>query len=321
MKKRVVSLTIAIALTALIDGCAGVSTGTAVQTKPTKLQHVQQVLKAPKYLLDLKSSVVVSDSGKRILDEEGDIEGVYTFDNGQSFYLLKVVGKDIYKIKTFDKKVLKTFNANSVISFPNKNEIAFAVKLSGNTTDIYDNVYLFDGEKFQLVNKNIDLRYAYTTGIYTLRTVYDRSSYYFIKYQELTNVITGKTIYNKSIPTKYKAKRKPIIIGARGDKVYYTYAVSGGMYYTFFIEAYDIKTKQNYVLVAGRTEPEIQILRAGNKAVLKVFNPQRYIDLDTLTEVKGISGNFEPATSKVSIMELRDNLVNLSHSQSVRPLF
>jgi len=319
LKKTIISLALSTGLLLTISGCAGIESGTAIKDAPTQLKKVNKVVQAPKYLLD--NGKLVSDNGT-ILDEEGDIVDVYNLSNGKSFYLLKIIGKDLYKIKTIEKQTIKEFNANDIKSFHGDDKIVLAVKLAKNRTSIYDNIYLYDGNKLSLINKNIDLSNSYPTGLSALKSVYDRaSSYYFIKYQKLSNMITGQKIYNKKIPTKYRAKRKPIIIGSRGNKVFYTYAVSGGMYYTFFIEAYDIKTKKTYTLVSGRTEPEIEILRAGNKAILKILKPTRFIDLNNLEEVKGINGKFKSVLPKMGIMEFRDNLVKLSHHRKVRPLF
>jgi hypothetical protein len=319
MKKNIISFSVATGLLLGIAGCAGIENGTAIKTETTKLKQTNKIIKAPKYLLS--NGAIITDTNNRILDEEGDIVGVYNISN-KPVYLLKVMNKEQYKVKTIDKKVLKTFDAKNVIPFYGDNVVLFAVKLKRNVTDIYDNIYSYNGSSFNLIDKNVNLSDSYPTGLSALKTVYDRaSSYSFIKYQKLQNMLTKDKVYNKKIPTQFKAKRKPIIIGSRGDKVFYTYAVSGGMYYTFIIEAYDMKTKKNYVIVKGRTKPQVEFLTAGNKVVLKTYNPQKYIYLNTLEEVKGVSGKFKANLPKMELMEFRDNLVKLSHSRSIKPLF
>jgi len=303
----------------LFSGCAGVSTGTAVQTKTTVLKHSNKILKAPDYMLS--NGVIVAKNGKRILDEEGDIVGVYNFPN-KSIYLLKIPGKNIYKIKTFEKKVLKSFNANNIIPFSEEGKVLFAIRLEKNQTSFYDNIYMYNGKEIELVNKNINLASSYPTGLYALSTIYDSTSdFYYIKYQSLLNMLTGEKIFNKKIPTKYKAKEKPIIIGARGNQVYYTYSVSGGMYYTYFIEAYDMKTHRNYILSAGRVQPEIEFLVAGNKTVLHIIDNNRYIDLDNLEEVQGVDNRFKSVNKPLGIMNFRDMLVDLSNRKEIKPIF
>ncbi|WP_146951617.1 hypothetical protein [Aliarcobacter vitoriensis] len=106
------------------------------------------------------------------------------------------------------------------------------------------------------------------------------------------------------------------ILGIRNDIVYVIYStgVFGGQN---VLETYDIVNKKSYVL--STDHDKIQFLQSGNEVVLKVFNnknlkfelelhshidrkdvksaynnePARIISLNTLKEVKSLSGNFE----------------------------
>jgi len=325
MKKRIVKLTLTTILVGVISGCAGVSKGATPIAVNLKKTH--KVLHSSKY--SISNGSIVSDNGDRVFDEEGDIVGVYNFSHEKSIYLLKIIGKPIYKVKTIDKKVVKVFDANKIIPFSDKDKVIFAVRLKGNKTNIYDNIYLYNGKQFKFINKNIDLSNTYPTGLFALKTVYSCGSYCFINYQEVIDMENGQKIYNKKLPTTYKPDYKPKIIGARNNKVFYIYKVAGGMYATYVIEAYDTKTKQSQVVLAGRVDPEIQILKNDNFVVIKETEPKKYIYLNTLEEIDNISGNFKPITIKVyssydtkyGALNLYEYIVNEAHSTSVKPLF
>ena len=160
--------------------------------------------------------------------------------------------------------------------------------------------------------------------MYYIETWYSKDSY--LNKQIITNVITGKTINSNDLKTNYNADLYPNVVGIINGKIYYTY--QQGVFSTEnILEVLDTKTGKVSTLLNGGTfgtKIKFQLLKSGNQIVLKIFDnkklhkesiiwglvkgkptaknfnskyanePAKYISLNTLKEINGISGNFEP---------------------------
>lgn len=277
-----------------------------------------------------KGALILKD-GSKIFDSEGDILTSFVINN-ETFYILRVLVKNEahFKIKNSSQIVIEEFKANAISWFVDDNKFILLTKLERNEGNIYDNVYNFDGKTFKLINKNLDLSgkqgYYKTfsnpmgnynigvskSGIYGIETLYgaDRK----IIAQRFSNMIKEETFELDKLKKEYKMDAR--ILGIRNDIVYviYSTAIFGGQN---VLEAYDIVNKKSYVL--STDNDKIQFLQSGNEVVLKVFNnkdlkfegklhshlaredvktiynnePARIISLNTLKEVKSLSGDFQ----------------------------
>lgn len=277
-----------------------------------------------------KGALILKD-GSKIFDSEGDILTSFTINN-ETFYILKVLVKNEshFKIKNSSQVVIEEFKANAISWFIDDNKFLLLTKLERNQSAIYDNVYNFDGKTFKLINKNLDLsdRYGHRKTIYNPMGEYyisvSKSGIYGIESlfasnkkmiaQRFSNMLKEETFELENIKQEYR--RDARILGIRNDIVYVTYstAIFGGQN---VLEAYDIVNKKSYVL--STDDDKIQLLQSGNEVVLKVFNnknlkfelelhshidrkdvktaysnePARIISLNTLKEVKSLSGDFQ----------------------------
>ncbi len=155
MKKTLLSVAVAGVLGLGFTGCVGGSSG---PINLTPLAKEEITLNNPQLGLADNGAIILKD-GKKIFDSEGDI--VTTFDmNGKLYYVIKSLVKDEtqFKVKDSNKKLIDEFKANGITWFKDTNRFILATKLEKNNTySIYDNVYEFDGAKFNLINKNLDL--------------------------------------------------------------------------------------------------------------------------------------------------------------------
>lgn len=318
MRKTLVSVAVASVLGLWFTGCAG---GSAAPINLTSLTKKEVTLDNQQLGLVEKGSLTLKD-GKKIFDSEGDI--VTSFDkNGKLYYIVKSLVKDEsqFKVKDSNKKLIHEFKANAITWFEDVNRFVIATKLERNSTSsIYDNVYEFDGAKFNLVNKNLDLRSSISnrtsiSGLYKINSLYNNNS---LRNQVVTNIITGKEIRINEIKTNFEvssAAYRPIIFGIRNDIVYYIYREESG---ANLVEAYDIKDNKVYTLYAGRGllfggDYKMQFLQSGKQVALRVLEntklmpeislssvatkyqnePAKIISLNTLEEIKGLTSNFK----------------------------
>lgn len=327
MKKIFLNSAIISILTIGLTGCTEGNKASIPEHlyKPKKVDSVITYKKKP----IIKNGVIYLPNNENIFDEEGDIKGYYLLNN-EMFYLLKVKDKYLYKIKNSKQKVIKEFNATALSWFSENNkEMVLAVKLKGNNeSGIYDNIYKFDGKNFKLINKNLDLgygvyrfhntklyKYVSKSGMNYIETWYSKGSY--LKKQVITNILTGKSFINNKIKTNYEYDSQPIFLGAISDRIYYIYT-KGIFSRTNYIEVLNTKTNKVDTLLSDSENKRIQFLKAGNQIVLKIFNnpklksesimfqysknfqtkysqePAKYISLNTLTEVNGVSEDFKP---------------------------
>jgi hypothetical protein len=288
----------------------------------------------------VKNGAITLSDGSRILDEEGDIKEVFVI-NGHTFYLLNVISQKVYKVKDLNKNVLKEFDATQDIAwFVGNNKVLFAVRLVGNNiSQLYDNVYEYDGKTFNLVNKNIDLRNALVSGTYYIKTYQSGGRPLNKLIQEFViDIATGKQYEICTLQTNHKSIYCPNVIGVVGDKIYYMYSASTGFLSSeFVLEVFDTKTNQKHILLSTSEKHSIQFLRYRDAVVLKVFDkdlpygeridyiefanePAKYIDLATLDEVDGISSDFAPIEmwstfTNVARQDITEYFITVSISQ------
>ena len=342
MKKTLLSVAVAGVLGLGFTGCVGGSSG---PINLTPLAKEEITLNNPQLGLADNGAIILKD-GKKIFDSEGDI--VTTFDmNGKLYYVVKSLVKDEtqFKVKDSNKKLIDEFKANGITWFKDNNRFILATKLEKNNTySIYDNVYEFDGEKFNLINKNLDLsnktiRYknqnlnkaVSISGIYQVDSlyVYHKDLANYVEEQIVTNIATGKKLNMSELKINYpKNDRTPLVIGIRNDIVYYTYQTGGVLGFgnkDYIIEAYDIKANKTYALYSQELWGEgkrIQFLQAGNEVVLKIFdNPKlgSESNLHNHTETVKTKHTNEPA--KIISLNTLKEVKSLSSDFSVIPLY
>ena len=342
MKKTLLSVAVAGVLGLGFTGCAGGSSG---PINLTPLAKEEITLNNSQLGLADNGAIILKD-GKKLFDSEGDI--VTTFDmNGKLYYVVKSLVKDEtqFKVKDSNKKLIDEFKANGITWFKDNNRFILATKLEKNNTySIYDNVYEFDGEKFNLINKNLDLsnktiRYknqnlnkaVSISGIYQVDSlyVYHKDLANYVEEQIVTNIATGKKLNMSELKINYpKNDRTPLVIGIRNDIVYYTYQTGGVLGFgnkDYIIEAYDIKANKTYALYSQELWGEgkrIQFLQAGNEVVLKIFdNPKlgSESNLHNHTETVKTKHTNEPA--KIISLNTLKEVKSLSSDFSVIPLY
>ena len=342
MKKTLLSVAVAGVLGLGFTGCVGGSSG---PINLTPLAKEEITLNNSQLGLADNGAIILKD-GKKIFDSEGDI--VTTFDmNGKLYYVVKSLVKDEtqFKVKDSNQKLIDEFKANGVTWFKDNNRFILATKLEKNNTySIYDNVYEFDGEKFNLINKNLDLsnktiRYknqnlnkaVSISGIYQVDSlyVYHKDLANYVEEQIVTNIATGKKLNMSELKINYpKNDRTPLVIGIRNDIVYYTYQTGGVLGFgnkDYIIEAYDIKANKTYLLYSQELWGEgkrIQFLQAGNEVVLKIFdNPKlgSESNLHSHTETVKTKHTNEPA--KIISLNTLKEVKSLSSDFSVIPLY
>lgn len=262
------------------------------------------------------NGAIVKTNGDKIYDEDGDIIEVLMFEN-KLYYIVNLIGKKKYLIKDSNEKILKSLDAENVFVVKDNKYSYLITKLKGNKSKIYDNVYKFEGEKIKLINKNVNVK-GHLSGNYIVKTPFKRmrSGGYIMKNQYNLDIRNGSTVnvFNK-IKTSYKPNMLPMVIGSRGDYIYYVYTSGFLLGTESLIEAYNVKTKKTYTL--AKDNDKIQFLTLGNDVVLKIFKndvkseskihghytnmiskykdePATYIYLNTLKEINGVSDDFKP---------------------------
>ncbi len=307
MKKSLVTVALASVLMLGLVGCGGNTPKVPISYyKPLKDSTVVK----NNNLASVENGAVILDNGNKIYDEDGDVSAVFTIDE-KVFYLLKVQDKNLFVLKDKNKKIIKTLEATSIHWFTDINKVVLAVKLPGNRSNVYDNIYDFDGNKLNLINKNISLSRGYKTGFYYINVLYSKDSYRPFKGYQTVNILDGKKII---INPKYKKYNFDgyYLIGAVGQKLIYVY---NDVNRNKIIEVYDMSTNKKEVILDEGSE--FQILKSGNQYVFKIFDNKkldteskmhghyqtikskydkesaRYLSLNTLKEVQ-ISNDFKP---------------------------
>ena len=338
MKKTLLSVAVAGVLGLGFTGCAGGSSG---PINLTPLAKEEITLNNPQLGLADNGAIILKD-GKKLFDSEGDI--VTTFDmNGKLYYVIKSLVKDEtqFKVKDSNKKLIDEFKANGITWFKDTNRFILATKLEKNNTySIYDNVYEFDGAKFNLINKNLDLsnkimRYknenlsktVNISGIYQVDSLFTnyRDMPNYIKEQIVTNVVTGKKLSMSELKTNYpKNDITPSVLGIRNDIIYYAYKNSQGFFNNkTIIEAYDIKANKSYTIYSDFTESKkIQFLESGNEVVLKIFdNPKLNYESHMHIHTADVETKYTNEPAKIISLNTLKEVKSLSSDFSVIPLY
>lgn len=301
MKKTLQIIGIIATLAILFNGCASKPKVPISYYKPTKATTVVK----NDNIAYVSNGALVFNNGKKLYDEDGDIVETFTV-NEKVYYLLNIQNKNLYILKDQDRKIIKTIKATSIFLFTDINKAIIAIKLAGNKSNIYDNIYEFKNEKLNLVNKNVPLGSSTIAGLSYIKT-YVRGGYF--RGYKIKNIIDSKEI---TIVPKKSSGRDYYIIGVIGEKILYTYY---NVNYDAVLEIYDIKNNTYHTILDEKTR--FQILRAGNQYVLKIFDnkkifseskmhghfkylkskydnkPAKYLSLNSLQEVQ-ISTEFKP---------------------------
>ncbi|MCX6060802.1 MAG: hypothetical protein NT103_00920 [Campylobacterales bacterium] len=299
MIKKMSQFSGALLVSLIVGGCASQP---AIPVSYFTLEKEVKAVNSSATRMTVSNGAVILPNGEKIYDEEGDVLTAFTV-NGNGYYLLKNLSNGTYSVKDKNKKIIKTFQVSEIAWFFDGAQPFFAVRLSGNSSSIYDNVYSFDGQNFKVVNKNIYVA-PQRSGIYSLEPTFGSLGYFKAK---ITNIITSEEVSPMAQYPKYKTPTM-YILGAVGSKVVYVYKDSHG---DDTIEVYDPQTKVYYPLL--NDSKKIQLLRGNNDIVIKVFQSDAvHIESknDNYTSYESKYKN-EPATY-ISISKLKEVAINES---------
>ncbi len=310
----------------LFSGCIGNRVPVSIYKpvkKPTVLQGTQKVL--------VTNGALKLNNGNKIYDSEGNIYGAYVI-NKKVYYLVKITNKKLYKLKDVDENTIKEFEATDVKTYLHDNNVIFMVqevkpKIKRN---LYDNVYEFNGNDFKLINKNVYVNGDFDSGIYMVNVSYASSheNYY------ITDITNSKTVKFKASSDEYI--RTMYFVGAINNNI--CYVKGSTLTETAQLKVLNTTTGKRYTLAQADTK--IQLLKSGNQVVLKIFEnigksnapkiKEKYISLNSIEEVEGISSNFTPIKIVVfggdwkelyTVRELGSNMYKKSGRKNIQPIF
>ena len=335
--KKITLLSSGVALAALLfTGCAKNSTPISLYQAPKDdiVLNIKQD--------EVKKGTLILQNGDKIFDNEGDIVTSFKVNN-KLYYIVQslIKGESHFKVKNSSKDIVEEFKANKITWFNDDNKFVLAVKLERNKTDdIYDNIYEFDGNKFNLINKNLDLTNGYfidddkltynrivsRSGMYYIESLFEQfGNLTFLSKQYVTNISTDKKIDFKKIKTNYEiGNNKPIILGIRNDIIIYTY--STGSLFTLslpiiIIEAYDMKMNKAYTIYSDNDSKKIQFLNSGNDVVLKIFdNTKIQSEVFYQNYVEDFKTKYMNESAKTIHLNSLREIKNISDSFKVIPL-
>ena len=335
--KKITLLSSGVALaTLLFTGCAKNSTPISLYQAPKDdiVLNIKQD--------EVKKGTLILQNGDKIFDNEGDIVTSFKVNN-KLYYIVQslIKGESHFKVKNSSKDIVEEFKANKITWFNDDNKFVLAVKLERNkTNDIYDNIYEFDGNKFNLINKNLDLTNGYfidddkltynrivsRSGMYYIESLFEQfGNLTFLSKQYVTNISTDKKIDFKKIKTNYEiGNNKPIILGIRNDIIIYTY--STGSLFTLslpiiIIEAYDMKMNKTYTIYSDNDSKKIQFLNSGNDVVLKIFdNTKIQSEVFYQNYVEDFKTKYMNESAKTIHLNSLKEIKNISDSFKVIPL-
>ena len=295
-KKVFFTLTLIAFIAVLTTGCGGMG------PKPEELIAKQYsisngigekiTLSKPEYYI--KNDGVYLQNGDIVIDEEGSISYAQMF-NGKLYYI--VINPEDYhiKLKTQDGELVKDFGVNygSIqYGFNNKMYIATTSKSDSQIyTNVYSNLYTFDGDKVKLIKKHVIINGAIRVGL-------DARSWLSSSEQDIYGYEQGRG-YSWSFHDIFTAKRKdikPSLVpkdgySFLGKKMGYSYKYMVGFVGDVAVYIY----KYSYANTSGETVDKT-ILEAQNlvtgKTIILLDNPNtKFVFLSNGRDVVFKDGN------------------------------
>jgi hypothetical protein len=353
-----------------LDGCNSIDLSVpGLQAKKQPVQKPVEISKLKtllhkveaKKIPIVQNGAVIMPNNERILDENGDIIKVLHA-NHKYFYILQT--KKAFELKNLaSKKIIKKFDAPvGIQTFQDVNSILLAIKWN-EQSNVYDNIYSFNGKILKLINKNIVIPFGYESyGIYAVKGIYKNVegsswAYEFYGYN-IINIFNGKVVdlkpkYSKMVSMILFGTHKSTfknIIGIINDNIFYTYEDTNGK---DVLEVYNGKTNSQKTIL--ETNNKLQFLKYGNQIVVKIFDnknlksehnlgdqniktaysnmPAKYISLNLLENVPGVSQEFKPIILKgyyahtpeayitYSLTDLDDAFSHFKQSGTLKLLF
>ena len=301
---------IGISLGILLNGCmAGMGPRSEeLRKKNYSLYKDKNKISLSKAKVLLKNGTVELANGDTILDEDGDI--VFATEiNNQIFYIVKNYDTKKVSLKNANGKTIKNFGKSFRSRFwKNNNKIYIATTTQTDSkiyTNVYSNVYEFDGEKVKLKLKNKVIS-GKLVGATSINWSYSRdgsriSRYYFYDIFSGKNKIVkpslvpngGYTFLGGKMGYEYKS-----ILGKVGNTIVYIYKYkyleNKDIKEKLILEAQNLQTGKIAILLDNSKE-KFSFLTNGEDVVFK--NKNRIIDIRTLKSAT-IDKNFIPIVVK-----------------------
>ena len=313
-----------------------------IQQEPIKILKMKTLTNKieAKKIPFIENGAIVMPNNERVFDERGDIIKVLHA-NHQYFYILQT--RDTFELKNLvSKKVIKKFDAPvGIQSFQDVDDIILAIKWN-EQSNIYDNVYSFNGKNLKLINKNIVIPFASTRdGIYAMKGMYKAIegsawAYTFYGYH-IVNMFNGQIVklesqYPEIVSVFLLGKHKSPIkytIGVIGDNIFYAYEGYNGK---SILEVYNGKTNSRQAIL--ETNNKLQFLKYENQIVVKIFDDRnleterelgshnintaysnmsaKYISLNLLANVPSVSQEFKPIILKGNFARTKEAYITYS---------
>lgn len=279
-------------------------------------------LSKPKFYLE-KDSLFLQN-GKKVMDEDGSI--VLAYENkGKMYYLVSNEESGALMLKSLaDKKVIKDFGTSSrraSFVYDGKLYVATTTKTDAQLyNNVYSNLFAFDGESVDLVQKSIVASGELIAGLNAIATVGDAElqtygrersrGYKWSFFDLMTN--QPKMIKPSLLPDggytfmgKKNGYSYEYVLGFVGDTIVYTYEYKyedekGESQVKNILEAQNLATGQICILLNDYDKP-FSFLTNRYDVVFKEGN--RMIDMRTFRPA-AIDANFKPIT----LRDLNSNL-------------
>lgn len=252
--------------------------------------------------------------GKKIMDEDGDIIMGANINNKLYYFSTKEFSDtQIVFLKDSQGKIIKKFEGYRINLSKNEENLPLILLQLSKDSNAYDNVYLFDGENVQLINKNL-VRYNYEfygAGHVIIPKVESNMKFHQ-EYFPLKSITDGS---EKTISVLHPFVN--IWGSARTDS--YTIITSAGANIVYLyddvnrdtvLETFNVKTGERKTLAKGDgwSGDVFQVLYSNGIKILRIFKDKTlkeeyeykgqtpvskyddkestYIDLSTLNEVE-----------------------------------
>jgi len=290
MKRRNFLKLLGSSSTILLTGCANdvinslhLSNNKAVTI--SKLPYKDEILPPDFYIV--KNGYVIDLNNKKYFDEEGDIEEVFNIKNNW-YYLVHTPNTKIYKIKSLPKKeLIKEFNAFLVQIFPMNTKIYIGTRFNNYSYAIFDNIFEFNGDTFNLINKNVEVYGEKDDSVFYLTT------------ENAIDIRTSQAYSDDFLNNKLNISIDNLIGGIDDNLVFLfneANLLTSLLHNNLGLGVYNTTTNKFYILFFGDNSTECQFLKYGHKLVLKLNlnNKNKYIYMNELIEIKGINKLFKP---------------------------